>query len=209
MKKRIMFSLFIYIFIQGLGISGVLSAAEPQNSEGAVVSGHELTIAEVLLAAEALSPELKAAAAREAQAHNDIEIGKSYYYPSLDVEGIESYGFAGSNGELNIGGLTGSPFRSGLAGGFVSRVNIFDLTRDFHLKTTHSLLKAAEAQTRIIRYQVDLAALRIYFDCMRYRGQAEVWQDISGQINPIVKDVEGLVKTGQHSPVDLMLIRTQ
>ncbi len=209
MKRRIVFSLFICLFIQEFSISTVLFATELQTSDGTVVSGHELSIAEVLLAAEELSPELKAAAAREAQAHNDIEIGKSYYYPTLDAEAIESYGFAGSNGALGIGGLMGSPFRKGLAGGFVSRLNIFDLSRDFHLKTTHSLLKAAKAQTRIIRYQVDLTALRIYFDCIRYRGQMEAWQNIASQINKIVKEVESLVKTGQHSPVDLLLIQTQ
>lgn len=202
MKINKLIYLFLVVFFTGT------ASAAPEPKE-AYTHGRELTIAEVLLAAEGFSPQLKAAAAREVQAAYDIGIAKSYYYPTVDIQGIQSYGFPGSEKGLNIEGIVDSPFRKGVAGGFVSKMTLVDLVRDSHLETTRSLLKTAQAQTRIVRYQVDLAALEIYFDCVRYRGLATVWQNIAGQISEIIAKISRLVETGQQSPVDLWLVQLQ
>lgn len=197
---------FLPLFLLILFLGAESTASEPKEVRS---YGRELSIAEVLLAAENFSPQLKAAAAREVQAGYDIDITRSYYYPTADLQGIQSYGFPGSENGLNIEGLMGSPFRKGLSGGFVSKMILVDLVRDSHLETTRYLLKAAQAQTRMIRYQVDLAALEIYFDCVRSRGLVAVWQNIIKQINEIVTKVSRLVETGQQSPVDLWLVQLQ
>lgn len=169
----------------------------------------ETTVKEVLQAAERASPDLEAASAREAQARDAVEFGKSYYYPTLDAEGIQSYGFQGSNGALGLGGIMSSPFRSGPTGGLVSRMTLFDLSRGYGIKAARSRLEAARAQTRVVRSALDQAALRIYFEGARDRGQMEAWQEIGAEASKVLTEVERLVRTGQHSPVERLLVQDQ
>ncbi|HVA65817.1 MAG TPA: TolC family protein [Elusimicrobiota bacterium] len=172
-------------------------------------SAREIGVGEVLAAAERASPQLKAAAAQEARARDAIEIGKSSYYPTLDAEAVQSYGFPGSNGGLGLGGIMSSPFRSGPSGGLVSRMTLFDLSRGYGLKAARSRLDAAQAETRVARYKVDQAALRIYFEGVRDRGQMEAWQEVDGQTLKVLAVVERFVRAGQHSPVDRFLVQEQ
>lgn len=169
----------------------------------------EMSVEEVLRAAEKVSPDLKAAAAREAQAQDAVELGRSAYFPTLDAQGVQSWGFAGSNGALGLGGLMSSPFRSGPTGGLVSKMTLFDLSRGHGVDASRSRLEAARAQTRVARYTLDQAALRVYFDAVRDRGQMEAWREVGAEIAKVVKDVDRLVRTGQHSPVERLLIGDQ
>lgn len=172
-------------------------------------SAREVAVEDVLVAAERASPQLKAAAAREARARDAIELGKSDYYPTLDAEAVQSYGFPGSNIGLGLGGIMSSPFRSGPTGGLVSRMTLFDLSRGYGLKAARSRLEAVQAETRVTRYKVDQEALRIYFEGVRYRGQMEAWQEVGAQTSKVLAVVERFVRTGQHSPVDRFLVQGQ
>jgi outer membrane protein TolC len=172
-------------------------------------SARELDVAEVLRAAEAISPDLKAAMQQEAQARQAIGIIQSEYYPTLDLEGTQSYGFPGSNGALGVRGLAGSPFRDGPGGDAVTQLSLFDLGRHARFKTAQAQLIAAQERTKIIRFEVYLAALQIYFDGVRFRGQQEAWKDIGSDVARVAGVVDKLVKNGQHSVAEHLLVADQ
>lgn len=176
---------------------------------GSPAMAREVGVEDVLSAAEQASPELKAAAARESQARDAVVLRRYSYYPTLDAEGVDSWGFAGSNGALGLGGVMSSPFRKGLTGGLVSQVTLFDLSRGYGVRAEKSRLEAAQARTRVVRYMLDQAALRIYFEGVRDRGQMEAWQQVGAETAKVMKDVEKLVRTGQHSPVEGLLVQDQ
>lgn len=169
----------------------------------------ELGLSAALLAAESASPELKAAAAAEAQAVSELRLGRSYYYPSLEAQGIQSYGFAGSNGALGLGGLMSSPFRYGPAGGLVSQWTLFDAGRGYRLSAARARLDAAKARARAARYAVDEAALRAYLEAATDRAQSEAWREVGARVTQTLQAVERFVRTGQHSPVERLLLQDQ
>ena len=122
-------------------------------------SGGALTIAEVLRRAEQASPELNAVAARESQAREGLRILESLYYPSVEFQVIQSYGYAGSNGALGASGLISSPFRVGPGAELVSKLSLVDHSRTYGVRAARDELRALEEQTRIVRYRLDQAML--------------------------------------------------
>jgi len=169
----------------------------------------ELTIAEVLRRAEQVSPELKASAAREAQSREGLRILESLYYPSLEFQAIQSYGYAGSNGALGTSGLISSPFRVGPGAELASKLSLIDVSRTYSVRAARDQLRALEEETRIVRYRLDQALLQIFFEAVRSRGEGDAWREISADIDQVGKEVDRLVRTGQHSPVERFLIQDQ
>ena len=171
--------------------------------------GADLDIGETLRRAEKASPDLKAAQAREAEVRESIRIVKSGYYPTVEAEAIDGWGYAGSNGALGLAGLMGSPFRKGPAAGLVSRLDVWDAPRRYRLEAAEERLKVSQEEVRIVRFRVDQAALQIYFEGARDRGGWEAWREVSREIWKVAREVKRLVKTGQHSPVEQYLIEDQ
>ncbi len=64
----------------------------------------DLSLRDVLVSAERFSPEVRAALAAEDKARADVGLRESALYPTLEAQGIQSYGFPGSNGALGLGG---------------------------------------------------------------------------------------------------------
>ena len=170
---------------------------------------HELTLGEALLRAEAASPDLKAAQARETQGQEAIRILQSVYYPSVDFQAVDSWGYPGSNGALGISGLISSPYRIGPGAELVSKLSILDPTRLYGVRTARYNLAVLQERTQITRFQVDQSALQIYFDAARNRGQMEAWQRVQQDIDKVTQEVDRFVKTGQHSPVERYLVDDQ
>jgi outer membrane protein TolC len=170
----------------------------------------ELTIPETLRLAEQTSPDLKAALQREHVSEQNINFLKSFYYPTFNAQAIDSYGFPGStSSSLGIGGLMGSAFRSGPAVGMTGNLTLFDWGRGYAVQTARSELKAIQEETQVARYSVDQAALQIYLDASRFRGQRDSYQQIAGYVADVATQVEMFVKTGQRSVVDRLLVQDQ
>ena len=157
----------------------------------------ELTVKEAVQAAESFSPSLKASRQREVQAQNAVAVLKAGYYPTLDAQAVQGYGMPGSNGALGIGGLMGSPFRSGPAAGIVSRWDIINLGTYYGVAAAQSAVQAAQAQTAVVRYQVDAAVLQAYFETARDRADQQAWHEIGERIAAVAEKVHGFVQGGQ------------
>ncbi len=170
---------------------------------------HEINILTLLHLATAASPDLKASEERTNQADATVEILKSPYYPNLELQGIQSYGFPGSTSALGIGGLMGSPYRSGPAIGFLSKYTLLDGTQRYRLKAAFENRASAKEDTTLQRIDLYQKVLRAYFDAARFRGQAELWKNIEQETDKISKEVHRFVKTGQRSIVEGLLIQDQ
>ena len=185
----------------------ILMVSAPVLGAGALAP--DLTFPEALRLAEQASPELKASLAREQAAENNIDIWKSFYYPTFEAQAIDSYGFPGSSKDLDIGGLMGSPYRSGPAGGMVGNLTLYDPARHYALQMSRSALKAAQEETQVTRYMVDQFVLQVYLDAARFRGQQESYLQVGSYVSDLDQQVEMLVKTGQRSVVDRLLVQDQ
>jgi outer membrane protein len=177
---------------------------------GFCAPARELTISEVLRLAEQASPDLKAALQREHVSEQNVNILKSFYYPTFNAEAIDSFGFPGSTGSsLGIGGLMGSPFRSGPAVGMTGNLTLFDWSRGYGVQAARSEWKAIQDETQVARYSVDQEALQIYLEASRFRGQRDSYKQIAGYVADVATQVEMFVKTGQRSVVDRLLVQDQ
>ena len=174
------------------------------------LKGAPLDIVTVLKKAEETSPELKAAVARMKAAQESIRIARANYYPTLDLQGIDTTGFPGSSSYLGIGGLMGSPFRSGPAGGVVSRFIVFDFGRTLYgTRAAEEEWKASLENVKVLRYQVYRTALNLYFDAVRFRSQQDTWLSVGQEIATIAHEVHKFVNTGQRSIVENYLVQDQ
>ncbi len=201
-------------YILGMGASlffaASVYAASPSSSFAGAPSS-ALTLPQVLRMAEDYNPDLKAAKAQEVQAEKEITIQQSFYYPTLNLQGLASSGFPGSNqhGFIGTAGLVDSPFADAPVGGLVSKLNILDLTIPFKVSSARYFLEATKQHTEIIRYEVDWKALGYYFDSIRYLSDYLIWKDIYHRARVLQHIVERLVKTGQHNLADQYLIEVQ
>src|SRR5258708_30633278 len=150
------------LFMNSVKIFGLIALVTFWGSEaGAQSAEPELSVTQALLWGEEASPALKAARAREAQAQEAVKIAQAAYYPTFDLEAIQSYGFAGSNGALGLGGLMSSPFRGGPTGGGFSKMNLIGFCRSFNVEAAKDKLRATPENTPLLRYTLEPAAALI------------------------------------------------
>lgn len=171
----------------------------------------ELTLGEVLQFAERASPDLKASSQQELQANFSVTIARSNLLPKIDLSAVDSWGFPGSSAPVppQFGGLLTSPFRKGVSGGLLGRITLFDLGDWRGLEQARETALAATEQSRIIRIRVDQAAVDLYFEATRYRGETEAWKGIIEKLEPILTTVKKFVKNGQASDVQRLLLEDQ
>ncbi len=169
-----------------------------------------LRLGDVLRMAQSYSPDLRGGRAREVQAQADHDIVKSKIYPQVELDGIEGYGFPGSSsGLLEFGGVAGSPYRSGQAIDLTTKIKLFDLELHEEMRESANNLRAAGERTKILRAQVYAKAFGAYVQASVDRGEEEAWRDIRARVHEVNVVVRKFVKTGQHSPVELLLVQDQ
>ena len=173
-------------------------------------AARELTLAEALARAEGGSPRLKAALLQEKAAHEGVGAAASAYSPSIALAGLDSWGFPGSSGALGIGGLMGSPYRSGAAAGLVATDTLYDFGRTRSVVATAEMAEKLQHESiEVERDAVDLDALRTFYACSRYRSEHEIWSGLHDEIQLVAEEVVKYVRTGQRSIVDKYLAEAQ
>ncbi len=175
----------------------------------ASASASDLSLLDALRRAEAASPDIRAAIAREEQARSAESARQAALYPALELHAIHSGGFIGSNGALWLAGLPGSPFRTGPTAALVGRLDLFDARNIRGVTVSSRQLRAAQARTALVRYRVDLAAANAFLDCARQRGARELWIELAEEMREVSAAVQRLVRAGQHSPVERLLVEDQ
>lgn len=173
-------------------------------------AAHDLTLAEVLTQAEKISPQLNASRLQEKAAHEGVGVAKSAYAPVINAESLDSWGYPGSSSALGIGGLMGSPYRSGVTVGLVATDTLFDFGRTyFSVKTAEQLEQLQREGFQVDRYAIDLDVMRTFYACSRFRSESEVWQGLHDETELVAKEVDKYVATGQRSVVDKYLAQAQ
>jgi outer membrane protein TolC len=161
-------------------------------------------------AALANSEELNAVKSSVRVAQLRAALAETGYYPTVSVEAIDSTGVPGSTGALGIGGLMGSPYRSGWGYGVVATQTLFDFGRTSRSVTAANKdVEAEKSQTEITRNEVAKVTLDTYLQCATSLSLQKNWFEIKKLLVIINKEINGYVKTGQRSIVETLLARTQ
>jgi outer membrane protein TolC len=169
-----------------------------------------ISIEEILNLAEQNSYAMSAAQYQELAAKKAIIIAKAGYFPVVNLEAIDSFGFPGSSGWIGVEGLMGSPFRKELSGGLVAKQILYDFGRtSSDVKKSKYEADFAKQNTKVTAYDVKLLALLTYYDCSQYRTLEHIWGDLSKEAAIITKEVVHFVNTGQRSIVDKYLSQIQ
>ncbi|MGZ3662554.1 MAG: TolC family protein [Bdellovibrionota bacterium] len=169
-----------------------------------------LSLATVLNFSEENSHAVTAAVRHETASGEAVSVAQSYYFPTLDFEAIDSTGFPGSNGQLGIGGVMGSSFRSGLSYGLVAKANVWDFGRTTNAVSASEHEHLADRQkTRLHLIDIDSQAARVFFDCVRYRSHENTWAFVLDQAKLVTQEVRKFVSTGQRTVVERYLAESQ
>ncbi|WP_231294609.1 TolC family protein [Fluoribacter dumoffii] len=140
----------------------------------------------------------------------EIEVAKAHYFPILRAEALESTGFPGSSNWLGIEGLVGSPYRSGPTAGVVAKQLIYDFGKTAAaVNAARSQVNVARQTTRVTMYEVQLFALKAFYQCATYKKKQEIWSNLAKESALITKEAKHFVKTGQRSVVDNYLSESE
>jgi outer membrane protein TolC len=170
-----------------------------------------ITLQEVLIRADQISPDLKASIKQEQQASYFRTFAISNLLPQLDLSAVDSWGYPGSSSPVppEFGGLLTSPFRMGVAGGVLGRWTLLDIGYWRGIKEADATLTASSEQTRITRVRSEQTAMDLYFEAARLRGESEAWKRAAEKLTPILESVNNFVKNGQTSEVQRLLLEYQ
>lgn len=171
---------------------------------------NDITIEQALQRAEVNSYALTVSQYQKLAAKKAIIIAKAGYFPVLNFEAIDSWGFPGSSGWIGVEGLMGSPYRKELSGGVVAKQTLYDFGRTkYDVKRAEDEVELAKQNSKITAYEVKLLTLASYYDCAQYRTLESIWSHLSKEAEVITTEVEHFIKTGQRSVVDHYLSRIQ
>lgn len=177
-------------------------------SPGAGSSGKELSLIDILLMAEHYSPRLKAADESVASAKQVLRADESLYYPSLFATAVDSVGYPASGvAPDGFNGQMSSPFRVGITGGVYTTWMLFDLAREYSVRTSKFGIHAARERTRLERLDIDLRAMNLYLDAVLNRRQRDAWEGIQHEIERLYGVVRKFVRSGQYSDVTQWLLK--
>jgi|GEM_PF-6046538 len=139
-----------------------------------------------------------------------VSSARGKYFPHVSLAGIDSTGFPSSTGQLGVGGLMGSAFRSGPAGGVIVQQTIYDFGRISSAmesaKAGKSLNEAKLAEEKY-RYLSSLGDL--YMGCARARSLLDKTERMMGWAQLLLKETVRFTKTGQRSIIDNALVKSK
>ena len=184
------------------------SADKPENTSGDAQTA-QLGLQQALRLAEDASPDLKAAMDREKESMESSTIAEAGFFPTLDLAAMDS-GFPGSaSGADGFSGLITSLYRTGPAVGAFSKWDLVDISVWHDVSAAHYAYDASREATKFKRSLVDQQALSDYLAGVRYRGEAEAWQKMVGELQGVRDTVNRFVRNGQYSEVAKILIDDQ
>lgn len=210
MKNKILTRQWIGIFI----LAGAAAWPLPGFSQTPVPMADPagpaaLGLQQALKLAEDASPDLKAAMDREKEAMESSTIAEAGFFPTLDIAAMDSQYPGSSSGADGMSGLITSLYRTGPAVGAFSKWDVIDISQWHDVDAAHYAYDASREATKFKRALVDQQALSVYLAGVRYRGEAEAWQKMVGELQGVRDTVDRFVRNGQYSEVAKILIDDQ
>jgi outer membrane protein TolC len=170
----------------------------------------EVTLADFLRTAWENSPVAKGEKFQAEAGEELVKSARGKYFPHFSLDAIDTTGFPASNSALRVGGLMGSPYRSGFAGGIEVEQTIYDFGR---IQSALEQAKAANAleESRAVREKFRFleSLSKAYVACARTRSLQERIEQLLRWAEINLKETEKYAKTGQHSIIDSSLVRTE
>ena len=135
---------------------------------------------------------------------------KGKYLPHLSLQAIDTKGFAASSSSLHVGGIMGSPYRSGWAAGVVAEQTVYDFGRISavldKVKAENALHEARLANDKV-KFLNHLG--RIYLSCAKARTLQNQNTRLMNWLEMILKESAQFTKTGQRSVIDNALVKME
>ena len=170
------------------------------------VSGKELNFTEYLNIAWQNHPLFKIEKLQEEQNEELTDSAKARYMPHLSLEAVDTKGFPGSTSTLHLGGLVGSAYRKGMAGGIVWDQLIYDFGRTSALlkkyKASNQLEEATLARDKYL-FIIKMASL--FLNCAKSEALQQSHQRLLRLVQLIYNETTKMTHTGQKSIVDQSL----
>lgn len=156
------------------------------------------------------SPEIKASHSALGEARESIRSIEGDYYPKISLQAVDSSGFPGSTGGLETSGLMNSPYRSGWAYGLSAQQNILSFGRTENaIKIKESLAAAKVSEVEIVKLQVEIKAVSLFYQCSLNRTLKSAWAEIHREAQLIENETSKFVATGQRTVTEKLLAQSQ
>ena len=169
-----------------------------------------ITLGEALNQATQVNPYIASRQAYANIATASIEVAKSYVLPQAEVQAVDSTGYPGSTSYLGLGGIVGSPYRSGLGVGVTVQQMVYDFGRtDAAVNVAKKTVAYSKEDVRVAAQSVKLTALRAYVACARLQTSVSFLNELLHDTQVIAKEVRNFVHTGQRSIVERYLSDAQ
>lgn len=173
-------------------------------------SAQEISLVDFLRQAWEKGPVSQAEGLQNSASDEFVHSVQGKYLPHVALDAIDSTGFPASNSALQVGGLMGSPFRSGAAGGVVVTQTVYDFGRIEsalkEVKAERSLVQARLAEDKM-RYLE--SAAQVYLACARARSLQENDEELMKWAKINLKETARFTRTGQRSVIDNSLVQTE
>jgi outer membrane protein TolC len=170
----------------------------------------ELSLIDFLKTAWESGPVHKGEALQTDASDELIGSARGKYLPHVSLDAIDSTGFPASNSDLGVGGLMGSPFRTGPAGGVVVEQTIYDFGR---IQSALELAKAdkslSQARLAADKFQFLFSIGQLYLSCARSRTLQQTDEQLMNWARVNLKETGHFTRTGQESIVENSLVRTE
>jgi outer membrane protein TolC len=175
-----------------------------------VASAAEISIGEFLRTAWEKGPLVRGEALQNEASNQFVSAARGKWLPHVSLDAVDSTGFAAANSGLQVEGLMGSPFRSGLAGGVVVEQTIYDFGRIQSAiagsKADMSLRRSRLAENK---YHFLTSVGQIYLACSRARLLQETAGELMSWAEINLKETAKFTRTGQRSIVDNSLVQAE
>jgi outer membrane protein TolC len=170
----------------------------------------ETTLIDFLQSAWQKSPVIAGETSKNEESEQFVKSARGKYFPHVSLAGIDSTGFPASSSALRVGGIMGSPYRAGLAGGVIVEQTVYDFGR------INSVLEAAKADKSLnearlasekLRFLTELGGL--YLSCARTKSLLEENEHMMFWAKLILRETGRFTKTGQRSIIDNSLVKSK
>ena len=132
------------------------------------------------------------------------------YLPHLQLEAIDSTGFAGSSSGLRLSGIAASPYREGPAVDLTLKQTLWDFGKTAsEVDAANSKVKAQKMSELEMNALVAREVTHGYFRCVYAKSSVEHWSQMESKAKTIFNEVSKFIKTGQRSVVDRYLAKSQ
>lgn len=171
-------------------------------------ANQSLSLPQALRYAERFHPKIKIQQSKFYTQQANVLAARANALPHVDLSGAYSKGLSGASAGLHLPAISNSAFRNGYGVSLDLEQTLYDFGK------TKAQVGAASAGLQTLRWQEKVALADIlkqtadsYHECQRAKNYVVLYEQALRNIEPLTKEINEFVRTGQRSEVDLYLTK--